>query len=108
MIRRPPRSTLFPYTTLFRSRLLFRNARPDHVWVLNGDEPAVLELAAGAPGRRGPFSPPHHADRWYDAPARPLPPRRGPLLARAGLRPPGDPNGAHALAPPLPTGGATG
>src|SRR5258708_38010620 len=25
MIRRPPRSTLFPYTTLFRSRLLFFN-----------------------------------------------------------------------------------
>src|SRR2546426_6433111 len=24
MIRRPPRSTLFPYTTLFRSRLEFR------------------------------------------------------------------------------------
>src|SRR5690554_7290737 len=24
MIRRPPRSTLFPYTTLFRSRNLFR------------------------------------------------------------------------------------
>src|SRR2546422_1737718 len=23
MIRRPPRSTLFPYTTLFRSRLIF-------------------------------------------------------------------------------------
>src|SRR3712207_7771411 len=29
MIRRPPRSTLFPYTTLFRSRVLFeRVARP--------------------------------------------------------------------------------
>src|SRR2546428_13122929 len=31
MIRRPPRSTLFPYTTLFRSRWLFRmlySARP--------------------------------------------------------------------------------
>src|SRR2546430_10055233 len=27
MIRRPPRSTLFPYTTLFRS-LLFRKLRP--------------------------------------------------------------------------------
>src|SRR5688572_31680902 len=27
MIRRPPRSTLFPYTTLFRSRL-FLGARP--------------------------------------------------------------------------------
>src|SRR3712207_7762210 len=30
MIRRPPRSTLFPYTTLFRSRL--RPERPRHVW----------------------------------------------------------------------------
>src|SRR2546425_8526670 len=30
MIRRPPRSTLFPYTTLFRSvRLEKRNERPD-------------------------------------------------------------------------------
>src|SRR5207244_4172747 len=41
-------------------RLLFRNARPDHVWVLNGDEPAVLELAAGALGRRVLFSLRHH------------------------------------------------
>src|SRR5574340_886870 len=30
MIRRPPRSTLFPYTTLFRSRLRqFAKPRPD-------------------------------------------------------------------------------
>src|SRR5256885_17185860 len=29
MIRRPPRSTLFPYTTLFRSRLRGRAARCD-------------------------------------------------------------------------------
>src|SRR6266403_4835131 len=27
MIRRPPRSTLFPYTTLFRSRLCLRGGR---------------------------------------------------------------------------------
>src|SRR3712207_7044312 len=27
MIRRPPRSTLFPYTTLFRSRQLHRDGR---------------------------------------------------------------------------------
>src|SRR5436189_2524285 len=27
MIRRPPRSTLFPYTTLFRSNILFINPR---------------------------------------------------------------------------------
>src|SRR5256886_9182268 len=29
MIRRPPRSTLFPYTTLFRSRALPGALRPD-------------------------------------------------------------------------------
>src|SRR2546427_6709954 len=29
MIRRPPRSTLFPYTTLFRSTEPSRGARPD-------------------------------------------------------------------------------
>src|SRR2546430_9639238 len=28
MIRRPPRSTLFPYTTLFRSRRLLRHRAP--------------------------------------------------------------------------------
>src|SRR2546426_8151579 len=28
MIRRPPRSTLFPYTTLFRSELLLRSQQP--------------------------------------------------------------------------------
>src|SRR5207248_4097393 len=30
MIRRPPRSTLFPYTTLFRSRRVHRAERCDH------------------------------------------------------------------------------
>src|SRR2546430_17210922 len=29
MIRRPPRSTLFPYTTLFRSRLVQVTLRPE-------------------------------------------------------------------------------
>src|SRR2546429_3897164 len=29
MIRRPPRSTLFPYTTLFRSRLPVQGSWPD-------------------------------------------------------------------------------
>src|SRR2546430_7574598 len=33
MIRRPPRSTLFPYTTLFRSLLRGRSAAVRH-WVL--------------------------------------------------------------------------
>src|SRR5256886_13284004 len=39
MIRRPPRSTLFPYTTLFRSRALARSARRN------------TERAAHRPGR---------------------------------------------------------
>src|SRR3712207_8845477 len=30
MIRRPPRSTLFPYTTLFRSELAHRHVPRDH------------------------------------------------------------------------------
>src|SRR3712207_7182959 len=35
MIRRPPRSTLFPYTTLFRSTVR-RVVGAGHVWVLEG------------------------------------------------------------------------
>jgi len=82
-------------------RLLFRNARPDHVWVLNGDEPAVLELAAGALGRRVLFSLRHPADGWYDATARRLQLGRDALLARADLGLLGDHNVANALAAAL-------
>src|SRR3712207_7957894 len=47
MIRRPPRSTLFPYTTLFRSLAL----RAPRVVA----SPVVLEVEEhGAPPRRGP------------------------------------------------------
>src|SRR3712207_7450519 len=35
MIRRPPRSTLFPYTTLFRSN-------PGHNWVMRGNYGRLL------------------------------------------------------------------
>src|SRR3712207_8110905 len=42
MIRRPPRSTLFPYTTLFRSALL-----------LALDQPARLRQGGGAVGPVG-------------------------------------------------------
>src|SRR3712207_9591987 len=39
MIRRPPRSTLFPYTTLFRSPWIerFRRLLPDHKVVALGE-----------------------------------------------------------------------
>src|SRR3712207_7807061 len=45
MIRRPPRSTLFPYTTLFRS---VRAVGPDEP----GGPPAGLGLLAGQPLER--------------------------------------------------------
>src|SRR2546429_8826858 len=53
MIRRPPRSTLFPYTTLFRSRLDRPDQPGDHVEEVDG---RVVHEAAGdrdirVPGR---------------------------------------------------------
>src|SRR5687768_17803929 len=50
MIRRPPRSTLFPYTTLFRSRALALQARAAQLDPANG---AVLEAMAAAQRERG-------------------------------------------------------
>src|SRR3712207_8847337 len=70
MIRRPPRSTLFPYTTLFRS----------------------ARLAAAQPHRQraagGRHEDAHAADRPHLVQA---PPRRpGPGVAAAEVDPPGD------------------
>src|SRR2546430_3232194 len=48
MIRRPPRSTLFPYTTLFRSR--GRPARPDPADPGRTRRPAGPALARPRPG----------------------------------------------------------
>src|SRR2546427_5600972 len=55
MIRRPPRSTLFPYTTLFRSiseRLKGRGA----VWLKGGSCPRIAQCSQ-AFRRRGPADP---------------------------------------------------
>src|SRR2546422_9119056 len=49
MIRRPPRSPLFPYTTLFRSRVLVRPPAGDSVRVVSGElagEPLHFERFA--------------------------------------------------------------
>src|SRR3712207_9459543 len=64
MIRRPPRSTLFPYTTLFRSRqrALPRQAPIGHeragqaqLGIGGGDEPGpAIRLVWVAHARRGP------------------------------------------------------
>src|SRR5688572_31772828 len=66
MLRRPPRSTLFPYTTLFRSR---PSIGPPLVTNANGDQ--VTRIARGArrrqPGgrssRSGSFAQPSRAGR---------------------------------------------
>src|SRR3712207_7505536 len=47
MIRRPPRSTLFPYTTLFRSDDDGTERAVDAGWVVGGAAPAVLDRLLG-------------------------------------------------------------
>src|SRR2546430_5600907 len=49
MIRRPPRSTLFPYTTLFRS--LHRRVRDEDL-LQAGDDDLVVRIEAGAQDRK--------------------------------------------------------
>src|SRR3712207_8424755 len=51
MIRRPPRSTLFPYTTLFRSRLLHRARRGEDLGEDRRQQGPAAPEAGG--GRRG-------------------------------------------------------
>src|SRR2546422_6387647 len=46
MIRRPPRSTLFPYTTLFRSLFSEQRAHNCGIWTI-----AVVQVASGSGGR---------------------------------------------------------
>src|SRR5260370_11578675 len=46
MIRRPPRSTLFPYTTLFRSHHEERPTVGEGAHLVDGDDRRVDELAA--------------------------------------------------------------
>src|SRR3712207_7967896 len=55
MIRRPPRSTLFPYTTLFRSQLALRRGAaplPRHRGPARGAHPAAVRRGHVQPGHR--------------------------------------------------------
>src|SRR2546422_7885627 len=52
MIRRPPRSTLFPYTTLFRSNVAALNA--GHAY---GETAEMSEYGGGYTVRRAPVTP---------------------------------------------------
>src|SRR3712207_7091112 len=73
MIRRPPRSTLFPYTTLFRSRAIRRGAGGRH----DEDRGRPRSGGGGAMARVGPV---RGRARWLTAPVvlhMPGEPRRG-------------------------------
>src|SRR3712207_7012803 len=66
MIRRPPRSTLFPYTTLFRShKAVLRTLvglRRSNVWSMpDGD--ALVSAPSGRPASRDPARRPHRGVR---------------------------------------------
>src|SRR5260370_3304240 len=87
MIRRPPRSTLFPYTTLFRSRKQFRRRGSNEPRLVLRD----LDLAEARARAERARESPHHtprptgiADALLRLPikhARTLaPPAGGPLL----------------------------
>jgi UDP-N-acetylmuramoylalanine--D-glutamate ligase len=93
----------YPSVTAYYAdkRLLFRNAAAGSVWVLNGDDPPALALAAGAAGRTLRFSLRVPADAWYDAARRELRLGEERLLGRDELRLLGDHNVANALAAAL-------
>lgn len=82
-------------------RLLFRNATTASVWVLNGDDEAVLGLARGAPGTHRHFRVGAPADAWLDRAAEALILDGAVLLERARLPLLGEHNVANALAAAL-------
>jgi UDP-N-acetylmuramoylalanine--D-glutamate ligase len=87
-------------------RRLFRHASEGSVWVLNGDDPAVLELADRAAGRHLRFSLRAPAEAWFDAGRRALVLDGELLLPRERLPLLGEHNVANALAAVLAAGAA--
>src|SRR3712207_9079811 len=64
MIRRPPRSTLFPYTTLFRSEGDQDRTDDEDELVDDGLHRQRGGQAVAAPQQVGPADPDHRGDRW--------------------------------------------
>src|SRR5260370_19611024 len=74
MIRRPPRSTLFPYTTLFRSTVfgssVICSPNGSAVWTgaaAGGDVAGVSAVAGGVPGAAGELAPGAGIAGWAGA-----------------------------------------
>ena len=82
-------------------RLMYRNATDANVWVVNGDDPASLDLVRGVRGRHVRFSVSGPADAWYDRRARSLMLGGSALLPRDALELLGAHNVANALAASL-------
>ena len=78
--------------------LLFRNARPESIWVTNADDPAVQAMTAGVHGSHRTFSIRERADAWYDRERNSLMLGARPVLDRHRLPILGDHNVANALA----------
>src|SRR5256886_12236780 len=103
MIRRPPRSTLFPYTTLFRSQGTPRVRRTDGIQAVGNQLEVTLELVGrGVPGGVG-FDPGSHeadlqAERLVRVAATILLPPAPHLLAVPPQ--PGSQLGPHRVQPP--------
>src|SRR5256885_16627837 len=94
MIRRPPRSTLFPYTTLFRSLLDVAEVEQSQaqVHVRLGGTP-VAAFGQRERERRG------RALR-----VAPAPPQHAQLVVRPAGDPPAVPGGRRGRPPPAPRG----
>src|SRR5260370_18982610 len=109
MIRRPPRSTLFPYTTLFRSEAAEREAhRPDHDQV-DARPPGRLGVTAdrvdiaaetGPGGQYGP----QHDDTEHDGDDPGNAAQCGEANAAAGIADQDDDDPADAHHPALQQG----
>ena len=82
-------------------RLLYRNAGPESVWVINADDADSRALAAGVAGRQLRFSVRERADAWYDRAPGLLRLGGEQLLPRRELALLGDHNVANALAAAL-------
>lgn len=82
-------------------RLLFQNASEDSTWILNMDDPLVMNLARDAPGTPRHFSLLQPADGWLDRAGGYLMLHDEILIARSELRLLGDHNAANALAASL-------
>lgn len=82
-------------------QLLFRNATPESVWILNQEDAGVLALARGAAGQQRCFALRKAADGWLDPASGWLMLGQRGLLARSELPLFGDHNVANALAAAL-------